>query len=76
MSVKPGGLLGNIKIANVFHLTVQAEKMNFNPYIYILYYKSNLLNYLPPNPASYPYKMKYFICNRGVGTAREQNSCT
>ena len=24
--------------------------MNFNPYIYILYYQSNFLNYLPPNP--------------------------
>ena len=29
MSVKPQGLLGNIKIANVFHHTVQAENMNF-----------------------------------------------
>ena len=32
--------------------------MYFNPYIYILYYQSNLLNYLPPNPVSYPYKIK------------------
>ena len=31
--------------------------MNFNPYIHILYYQSNLLNYLSPFPASYPYKM-------------------
>ena len=46
--------------------------MNFNSYIYILYYQSNLLNYLPPNPGSYPYKRKYFICNRGVGTARDK----
>ena len=43
--------------------------MNFNPYIYILYYQSNLLNYLLPNPISYSYKMKCFICNRGVVTA-------
>ena len=43
--------------------------MNFNPYIYILYYQSNLLNYLPPSPNSYPYKMKYCICNGGVETA-------
>ena len=42
--------------------------MNSNPYIYILYYQSNLLNDLPPKPISYPYKMKYFICNGGVGT--------
>ena len=49
--------------------------MNFNPYIYILYYQS-LLNYLPL--VSYPYKIKikYFICNGGVGTAREQNWLT
>ena len=33
--------------------------MNFNPYIYILYYQSNLLNYLSPSPASYPYMMKF-----------------
>ena len=56
MFVKPEGLLGIIKIANVFHHPVKAENMNFKPYIYILYYKSYSLNYLPPNPASYPYK--------------------
>ena len=61
MSVKPEDLLGNIKIANVFHYPVQAQNMNFNPYIYILYYQSNKLNYLPPNPASYPCKMDYYI---------------
>ena len=33
--------------------------MDFNPYTYILYYQSNLLNYLPHNPASYPYKKEY-----------------
>ena len=76
MSLKPEGLLGNINIATVFHRPLQAQNMNFNPDIYILYYQSNLLNYLPPNPASYPYKMKYFICNGGVGTARERNLCT
>ena len=42
--------------------------MNFNHYIYILYSQSNLLDYFPPNPVSYPYRMKYFICNGGVGT--------
>ena len=25
------------------------------------YYQSNLLNYLPPNPACFPYKMKHFM---------------
>ena len=67
MSVKPFGLL----VSNVFDHPVQALNMNFNPYIYILYYQSNLLNYLQPNPASYLYKIKYYICNEGVGTARE-----
>ena len=59
--------LGNIKIAHVFHHPVQAKNMNFNPYIYILYYQSNLLNYLPPSPVSYPYKTKYFICKEVLG---------
>ena len=62
MSVKPETLLGNIKIAHVFHHPVQALNMNFNPHIYIIYYQTNLLNYLPPNPVSYPYKMKYLRC--------------
>ena len=70
MSVKPGGLLRNIQIANVFHHTVRAENMNFNSYVYILYYQSNLLYYLPLYPTSYSYKMKYLICNGSVGTAR------
>ena len=47
--------------------------MNFNPYIYILYYQSNLQYHLPANPASYPYKMEYCICKGGVGTARVRN---
>ena len=72
MSVNTEGLQGNIKIANVFHHLVQALNMNFDPYIYILYYQSNLLNYLPPNPASYSYKIEYCICNGGVGTARSE----
>ena len=33
-----------------------------------------LLNYLPTYPVSYTYKMKYFICNGGVGTAMKRNS--
>ena len=61
MSVKPEGFFGNFKIANAFRFTVQAENMNFNPYIYILYYQSNLLNYLPTNPASYPKKELFYL---------------
>ena len=38
MSVKPEGLLGDIKKPNVLHHPVQAKNLNFNPYIYILYY--------------------------------------
>ena len=30
----------------------------------------SLFNFLPPNPVSYHYKMEYFICNGGFGTAR------
>ena len=85
MSVKPKGLPGNIKIAHVFvsssaSLKYVFKSLNigliyyFNPYIYILYYQSNLLDYLSPYPISYPYKMKYVNCKGGVGTARERNS--
>ena len=62
----------NIKIADCFSSSSASLKMNFNPYIYNLYYQSNLLIYLSPNPFIYPYKIKYFICNGGAGTAREQ----
>ena len=33
------------------------------------------LTYFPLNPANYPYKMEYCICNGGVGTVRERNLC-
>ena len=39
MSVKPEGLLGDIKTANVFHHPVN---LIFNTYIYILYYQSSI----------------------------------
>ena len=39
--------------------------MNVNPHIYIPFYQSNLLKYLPPTPVSYS-NMKYFNCNRGL----------
>ena len=54
MSVKPEGLLGDIKNANALHHPVQAKNLHFNPYIYILYYLSNILNYLPHKFAGYP----------------------
>ena len=51
-----------LKIANVCQRPVQA-------YIY----QSNLLNKLLHKPAtfSYTYKMKFFICNKGVETTRK-----
>ena len=79
MSVKPkGGLLRDIKKTNVFlHYPVQAKHLNFNPYIYILYYQSNMPYNLTPSPAQcYPFRINYFICNGGVGAACRQNSCT
>ena len=51
-------------------------KLNFNPYNYILYYQSNMPYNLTPSPACYPFKMIYFICNKGVGTATQQKACT
>ena len=44
----------DIKKPNVLHHPMQAKNLIFNPYIYILYYQSNLLNYLPPKFVSYP----------------------
>ena len=60
---------------NVLHHPMQAKNLHFNPYIYILYYQSNMPYNLTSNPACYPFKIICFICNRGVGTASQQNSC-
>ena len=54
MSVKPEGLLGDIKMLMFLHHPMQVKNLNFNPYIYILYYQSNIRNYLPPKFVSYP----------------------
>ena len=35
---------------------MQAKDLNFNPYIYILYYQSNILIYHPLKFVSYPWK--------------------
>ena len=61
---------------NVLHFPVQAKYLNFNSYIFILYYQSKMLYNFTHKPACYPYKMVIHICNRGVGTASQQNSCT
>ena len=39
---------------SVLHNPVQAKNLHLNPYIYILYYQLNILNYLPPKSAGYP----------------------
>ena len=41
MSEKPSGFT-DIKKPNVLHHPVQAKNLHFNPYIYILYYQSNM----------------------------------
>ena len=43
MPVKPEGLLGDIKTANVFHHPVEAKNLNFNSYIYIFFIKQIFL---------------------------------
>ena len=56
MSETPEGLLGDIKIANVFHQPVQAKNLNFHSFtIQILYYQSNI--YLT-------HKEVFIICSR------------
>ena len=62
--------------ADVLHHLVQAKNLHFNCHIYILYYQSNMWYNLTSSPACYPFKMIYFICNEGVGTASQHNSCT
>ena len=47
--------------------------MNFNPYIYILYYQSNLFYYLSPYRISYPYKMKYSMLEQPGRETHEHN---
>ena len=37
---------------------VQAKILNFNPYIYTLYYQSNTLSYRTAEFTDYPWKMK------------------
>ena len=52
-------LLRDTKKPNVFHHPVQAKYLNFHSYIYILYYQSIILNYLPSKPTCYSYKKNY-----------------
>ena len=47
--------------------------MNFNPYIYILYYQSNLFYYLSPYRICYPYKMKYSMLEQPGRETHEHN---
>ena len=65
-------VLGCIKDYFLHH-PVQAKYLHFNPYIYILYYDSNMSDNLTPSPACYHFKIISFLCNWGVGTAVERN---
>ena len=49
MFVKSEGLLVYINSANVVHQSVQPQNSDFNSYIYILYYQTNMHYYLVPN---------------------------
>ena len=68
-------LLRDIKKLMFCIIQCKPKKLHFNLYIYILNYQSNILNYLPPKSAGYPWK-KQFFCNGGVGTASEWKACT
>ena len=46
MSVKPKGLLGDIKKLMVCIIQCKLKNLNFNPYIYILFYQSNIIQLL------------------------------
>ena len=67
--------VGDVKKPNVLHHPMQAKNLPFNPYIYFLYYQSNVPYNLTPSPACYPSKKIYFICNEG-GIASLRNCCT
>ena len=43
------------KANDLYHL-VQGKNLHFNPYVYILYCKSNMLYNLTPSPDCYPVK--------------------
>ena len=60
----------------MFVKPVQAKNLHFNPYClhFILSIKHDVQSYTLT--ACYPFKMNYFICNGGVGTAIQGNSCT
>ena len=60
-----GACFTNIKQQNVLHHPVQANDLYFNPYIYILYYYSNMPYNRTPSSTCYPFKMIYYIC-KGV----------
>ena len=60
-------LLGNIKIANVFHHPVQAEVMIFNLYIYMPYQRIKFL------PAGYIKNAIVATSGLGIGRKKAKN---
>ena len=65
----------DIKKPDVLHNPVEAKNLNFNSYIYILYYQSNMpYNLTYTCSECYPFKTICFICKGGVATASRQSS--
>ena len=57
-------LIGDIKM-QCFHHTGEAKNLNFNSYIHILYYQSNMTNNLTPRTVCYPHKM-FIVLETGM----------
>ena len=66
---------GHKVVLNVLHHPVQAKDLYFL-YVYIIYYQPNMLYNLTPSLDCNLLKIIDFICNRGVGTYSQRNSCT
>ena len=74
MSVKPEGHLGEIK--KLMFCIIQFKLKICISILILTYYQSNMLYSLTPSSACYPFKIIYFIFNRGVGTDIQRNFCT
>ena len=70
MSVKPERILGDIEKPNVLHQPVKANNLNFNSYLYILYYQFIISSYLTFKFAWFSNIWNYISLYGGLGTAR------
>ena len=64
----------DIKNLMFWHHPVQAKYLNFNSYSYILYYLSDMIYKLTPDPLVTLIKEFILICKGVVGTVFQQNS--